>query len=972
MSFLQKILLILGFLLSLGQLVYGQTGLLRGKVSSGSTGEALQGATVRLLDATDAIKGGAYTDLEGAYTIKAPEGVYSLIISYFSYLNDTVQAVTISRSEVAVLESVMFEETSVREDMAVEIVAKRSEASDVAFLAKKQNSINSIDGVTFDLVQRTGDANAAAAVQRVVGVTVEGGKYVFVRGLGDRYSKTMLNGAELPGLDPNRNTVQMDIFPSNLIDNIVVYKNFTPNLPGDFSGGLVDVRTKDFPAKFTMRASASTSFNDQASLNDNFLTDYRYGGEAFGFANETRALPAYIADNLNGRLPQRLPTTRNELSTIGLQMEQSTRSFVTDIEPIRRTSGLNQRYELSFGNQHQIGDRPFGYIASISYRQNYTYFNNGVRNQFTLPSANSELLNPQALLKGEQGDDEVLWGGLVKLSYKPFNNHKFSVNFMRNQSGTTSGELFRGPFFSSGGDIFLETRSTSYTERSINVLQFQGDHGFGALKADWIVSRSGVEQDEPDLRFFANEVEGAGTADSIFNINNGNGYSNPLRFFRNLTEINWDNRLNLTLPIPGIGTTDKGAFRFGGAYTQKYREFRENRYEIVKGRDASAFNGDVAAYLAEENLIQVPLNELGEPIPRDFFEGMYYLDATRVTNIFEAEQAIVAGYAMVELPLGNRLKSILGARYEGTNAEIFPADSTLLDDLRDSIPSAGTLVLNDILPSASFIYSLTDRMNLRAGYSRTLARPSVVELSPFQRLPYIGGPDYLGNPALERTLIDNVDLRWEWFFSITELVSASAFYKNFQNPIGLGQDFSTQNLRFQYVNRPSAYILGLEFEFKKNFSFLSEELRKLQFSGNASFVYSETELLPREIELIRTLDPSRSTTIPLFGQSPYVFNAELAYIDNEDLGLQFSTSFNVFGPRLFAVGGGAPDIYEQPRPSLNISIGKDIGKYFAIRLRANNLLNPEYKYTQDFKGNTSVFRSNTIGRTYSLGVSFKL
>lgn len=922
------------------------------------------------------VRGGAFSDVEGSFTIKAPAGTYDLMITYISFISDTIPGITVNAGEVGVYESVLFEETSVREDLAVEITAKRDEASNVAFLVKKQKSINAIDGITFDLVQQTGDANAAAAVQRVVGVTVEGGKYVYVRGLGDRYSKTMLNGAELPGLDPNRNTVQMDIFPSNLIDNIIVYKNFTPDLPGSFSGGLVDVRTKDFPDRFTMRVNASVSFNDQASLNDNFLTDERYDGEGLGFSNEVRDLPAYIAEDLNGRLPTRIPSTAPELKTIGIPLERATRSFVTDIEPIRRSSGLNQNYAISFGNQHLLGNKPFGYIASLSYRRNFNYFESGARNQYQLPSEASTLLDPQAVLKGEVGEDEVLWGGLVKLSYKPFSgekfSHKFSVNLMRNQGASIQGELFRGSFFSSGGDIFLETRTTSFTERFINVVQLQGDHTFGKLKADWIVSRSDVAQNEPDLRFFANEIEGVGNPDSTFNINNGNGYSNPLRFYRKLEETNIDSRLNFALEIPGISTSNKGAIRFGGAYTTKNRDFSENRYEIVKGRDATRFAGDVAAYLAEDNLIKIGLDEQGNPVASQFFRGNYYRDATRSTNIFQAEQAIVAGYAMVELPIGNRFKAIAGARYEGTDAEIFPQVETLLDDLRDSIPSAGTLVLDDILPSVSGIYNITDKMNLRAAYARTLARPSVVELSPFQRLPYIGGPEYIGNPALERTLIDNMDLRWEWFFSLTELASVSAFYKNFQNPIGLAQDFSTQNLRFRYENRPSAFVYGIELEFKKNFSFISASLDKLLLTGNASFVYSETELLPQEIEQIRILDPTRPSTIPLFGQSPYVVNGGLSYIDKEKLGLQVSANFNVFGPRLFAVGGGAPDIYEQPRPSLNLSLSKDIGQYVSIRLRANNLFNPEYRFTQEYKGNDYIFRNNTVGRSYSIGVTFKI
>ncbi|MEL7063888.1 MAG: carboxypeptidase regulatory-like domain-containing protein, partial [Bacteroidota bacterium] len=193
-------------------------GTIRGKVNNGTTGDILQGATVRLVDPNGQVRGGAYTDLEGTYTIKTSAGSYSLIISYISYISDTINDVTLEDGQVVFNETLLIEETAANEELAVEIVGKRNRASTVAFDQQKKKSVNAIDGVTFDLVKRTGDANVAAAMQRVVGVTVQDGKYVYVRGLGDRYSQTLLNGADLPSLDPNRNTVQMDIFPSNLID----------------------------------------------------------------------------------------------------------------------------------------------------------------------------------------------------------------------------------------------------------------------------------------------------------------------------------------------------------------------------------------------------------------------------------------------------------------------------------------------------------------------------------------------------------------------------------------------------------------------------------------------------------------------------------------------------------------------------------------------------------------------------------
>ena len=489
---------ILAVILSGGTVSAQSTGTARGKVVDGSTGEALLGATIRFVQ-DGAVKGGAYSDLEGAYSVSLPAGDYSVIVSYISYNDDTAR-IALTGGGVVVTDHLLLEETAMIE--GVDITAKRSQASEVTLFNVKRTSSNTVDGVTLDQVRRTGDANVAAAMTRVVGVTVEGGKYVYVRGLGDRYSKTLLNGAELPGLDPNRNTVQMDLFPSNLIDGILVYKNFTPNFPGSFSGGLVDIRTKDFPDRLSVRASATSGFNTQASLNENFIADPVTFGDNLGFADPSRSIPSYITDDLNGVLPNR-PVTLAQLTARGPVLDSASKAFTTRMAPTQRTSGLNQSYELSVGNQHSLFGRPIGYIASMTYRRNYSYFDGGLRNQYALPGPSSTILDPQALLKGARGEDETIWGGLVKLSYKPWESHKFSVNYMRNQSGSTFGEFFEGRYIVSGGDLNLQTRSVGYIERALSILQAQGDHAFGSLKADWIVSYSQASQDEPDLRFFA-------------------------------------------------------------------------------------------------------------------------------------------------------------------------------------------------------------------------------------------------------------------------------------------------------------------------------------------------------------------------------------------------------------------------------------------------------------------------------------
>lgn len=320
---------------------------------------------------------------------------------------------------------------------------------------------------------------------------------------------------------------------------------------------------------------------------------------------------------------------------------------------------------------------------------------------------------------------------------------------------------------------------------------------------------------------------------------------------------------------------------------------------------------------------------------------------------------------MVELPLTNRLKVITGARYEGTDVTTVSNDSSI---------APGVLDLNDILPAANFVAKLSEKMNLRAGYSRTLARPTFREFAPFASFDFDGDFLLVGNPELQRTLIDNADLRWEFYPSLTELVSVSLFYKNFTNPIERILDPRAQNPQYQFRNVDNGVAYGAEFEIKKNFGFVSDALRKLTLGANLALIQSRIDINELEYQNIIAVDDTRPRRRPMFGQSPYAVNAELAYIDKEDLGLQASLSFNMFGERIAIVGGSDPDIYEQPRGLMNFSLAKTFGM-FSIRFRANNLLDPEYKMTQEYRPEINdpfVFRSYTLGRSYSLGISVSL
>lgn len=960
MKFTLKSLMLLGLLFA-SEWAIAQSAIIRGKVTDGESGEVLLGATVRLLQG-ETMKGGAYTDLEGAYAINTVPGDYTLIISYVSFISDTLQ-VTAAEEAVVFNETLLFQNMQVRKDLEVVITARRDQASTVTLYNQKRNSINAIDGVSVDLIKRTGDPNVAAAMQRITGVTVEGGKYVYVRGLGDRYSKATLNGSEIPSLDPSRNTVQMDIFPSTLIDNIIVYKNFTPDLPGNFSGGLIDVKTKDFPDRFNLNFSTSLGFNTQATFNEDYLTGQTGDTDWLGMDDGTRELPAFITDVASpvageGRLIPFQTFSGADTEVINA-IDGASKSFSAPIYPGTERAGINQNHQISIGDQFKLGGKPFGYIASLTYRSDFDYYDGGAVGRFkNTSSVNniSERLNTELDLVDQRGGRDVLWGGLIKLSYKPSTDHKFSFNFMHNQSGSASARFMDGEIPSDDEALFYQTRVTGYIERKLDIFQLQGSHAFGEakrFKMDWIGSYTLSSQDEPDLRFFSNDfldINGTRLYDIQPNL-----YPPPNRFFRELSETNYDLKLHFTQAIT-LGERE-GNIKFGGAYTGRDRDFEELRFEFREGPGAEKYNGNPAEYFSPGNL--------GAFVPEgsNFVRYRVYIqDASEARNAYKGEQTIFAAYAMAELPLNEKLKTIFGARFESTDATTISSDPDLAD---------GELDLNDVLPALHFIYAMKENMNLRMGYSRTLARPTFREFSPFTSFDFVGDFLLSGNSDLERTFIDNFDVRWAWYPTPQEVLSASVFYKNFTDPIEKVIEIRAANLELSYQNVPSAEAYGIELEFRKTLEFLSPALANFQLGGNASFIRSRVDINEEELQLIRSVDPDREEQRPLYGQSPYAFNAELAYVNDEPLGLRVSLSYSVFGERIAVVGGANPDIYEQPRGLLNLSVRKAFGP-FAVQVRASNLLNPEYKQIQTYKDVEYIYQNYKVGQSFSVSLSYNI
>ncbi|MEM7037194.1 MAG: TonB-dependent receptor, partial [Bacteroidota bacterium] len=568
-------------------------------------------------------------------------------------------------------------------------------------------------------------------------------------------------------------------------------------------------------------------------------------------------------------------------------------------------------------------------------------------------------LNNLSNLYGTTASREVLWGALVNMSYLPSIDHQINFNYMHNQSGISTARYLEGAIPKDDINLVFQTRVAGYKQRSLDAFQLKGDHDFGLLKMDWTGAYTISSQDEPDLRFFSNDFT---RDDTLFDIQ-PNLYTAPSRYFRRMDENNADLRVNFELPFQQWSDL-QAKFKFGGAFTRKDRNFTEFRYEFENGTPGLlSYEGDEEAYWAEDNIGVIATDPNGL-----FLFGNYANNATERRNNYTGLQNVIAGYAMVELPLTRTLRFVGGTRMETTD---------ILVQSRDQAIEAGELNNVDLLPSANLIYtingdSVKNIMNIRGSYARTIARPTFRELAPYASFDFVGDFVLVGSANLERTLIDNFDLRWELFPTTRELISVGAFYKKFQNPIERVINPIAQNVELNYRNVPQAQLFGVEFEFRKNLGFISPLFDNFRASGNLSLIKSQLDINPQELSQIHALNPYAEPTREMFNQSPYTANAELAYI-HDTLGITSAVNFSVFGPRISAVSlGGTPNVYEQPRPSLDFSVGKTFKNGLGIRIRARNLLNPEYRQIHTFKGEEFTYNSYRIGRTFSFGVSYTI
>ncbi len=896
------------------------SGRIVGRVLDAATGLGLTDVGIQVVGTTL----GTMSGVEGRYTITGvPAGTVTLQFRRIGYTPKTVTGILLTDGQ-SLEQNVTLTTAAIQ--LAAQTVTASAERGSVADALDAQRTATGIvNSVTAEQIAKSPDSDAAQAVQRVSGVTVQDGRYVFVRGLGERYTVTQLNGARMPSPEPERRVVPLDLFPAGMLQTITTSKTFTPDQQGDFSGAQVDIKTREFPARRTMSWQSTFGYNSGAT-GQSLLAPVNVGGEPFANAGSARNLPALVRSVGN-------------MQNIDLNQGDKNRlvgSFRDAWTPTTRNALPNGSMALSVGGNDPILGQRIGYLVSGT----YSYSNELRTNQHralaqrgSTPGSTNEIDR----FDGETANQGTLWGGLLNLSTLLGGTTRVSLNNTYNRTSDNDARIERGSFENEG--IAAKIDRMQYVERSVRSSQLAVEHQFGERhKIDWQLTTSGVRRDEPDRSEFVSQIVNPGSSnEQLLWLSTGNG--GAVRTFSNLTEDSNEGRLNYLLSFNNRGIPQ--SIKMGGLYRSVSRDADSRSYSISAPRIS----------LADRAL---PADQI--------FDGRFTTPSAAVFEIaplsqggaYTASDKLAAGYLMADIGLSSRFRLITGARYERDEVEV-NAQSTL------GQPVDTKKQWNDVLPSAALNVKLGDYQSLRLSLTRTLARPEYRELSPIKSRDVLNGDDLEGNPNLVRTRIDNADLRWEWYPDAAELVSVAVFAKNFDRPIERVYKSAGAQRFLAYVNAEKATNYGVEFELRKSLAMLHEALRPFTLFSNVTLM-SSTITLGDSARQAST-NPTRA----MVGQAPYVVNAGVTYATRSG-GTSATLLFNRVGDRIDAAGDQPlPDVKDLARNVLDVSLRFPIVGALSGRFDARNLLDAPYQTVQG----TVTREYWKTGRTIQLGFQYR-
>lgn len=922
MSF-ARLLLLLFILTPLATLA--QTFTLSGKVTN-QKNEPLAGATIVVKPGGKTL----VTDVEGRFSSSLESGTkYTLEVSAVSYTTKTITDVEVGKGLDNNLDIILAPAVKEMEGIVIKSTSTRKQENTVALLNFQRNNSALSSVLAADFIRQTPDKNTGEVLKRVSGASIQDNKYVVVRGLSDRYNQALLNDAPMPSSEPDKKAFSFDMIPSAMIDNIIINKTATPDLPGEFAGGLVQVNTKDIPSKSQLSVGFSLGFNTQSTFQD-FTSNPRNKWDWLGFDDGSRSLPSALP----GVSDYRAQTDAQKIESTKLFKDEVYSEAVKTAIPI---TTLNLTYS---GRKQYKNGASFGTIISLYHRQAQIVYDDVERGRYeqvrTPIFEGTEIQNRYSVSTGVLANFTYV-KGKHKISFKNLFNQLYDDNYY-NRSLANTGRL---------QDVSL--RSSFLNQRSLYSGQLEGDHALttSGIRLKWNGNFSINHKTQPDFRT-AQYVRSFSDPNGDFELDD----DDTRRFFSNLKDYNMGGSGYLVIPFNM--NDEKQTFKFGGGSLVRFRDF-----------DARIFRYEPAS----------TLTDLATPYDQMFLKsnindrGVFLDEQTQNTDEYFGVSTLNSAFAMFDNKFGN-FRVIWGMR-----AEYFE------QFLESTDLSAKQVVVNtekwDFLPSVNMTYSFNPKHQLRVAASKTVARPEFREIAPFQFFDYEQIWGISGETNLKRTAILNGDIRYEYYPKSGEILSVGLLAKQFTNPIEIRMDPGSNGDRwlFNYANAESATLYGVEVEIRKSLDFISEKLSKLYFVGNATYLESKVTLITESNNNVKT-EQDR----PLFGQSPYLINGGFQFTGKT---WNVTALYNRIGPRLSLVGdpvgAGFYDIYEKPRNLVDLNVSKRLwDNKGELKLTVSDLLNnqfafydnPTAKAGYDFNGGDRINYAYKPGTTITLGFTY--
>lgn len=946
--------------------LFGQ-GTLRGKVLD-ENGEPLTGTSIVL---KSQLTVGTVCDLSGQYSLKINStGPQVILVSFMSYrtIEDTI---SLKNGEVLIRNYNMQPASS--EISEVVILGQANKSKDIYMEKIQTRSAVSLNYISSEMIKKTGDTNVSSAVARVSGVSTNG-SFISVRGIGDRYMKTAINGSRIPTLDPFTNNIKLDMFPASLVDNIVITKTASPDLPGDWAGAYLSVETKNYPDKLSVNIETSFGYNQQSTFKD-VVTSQRSSTDWLGFDDGMRdinhgdfipvkqltthggfpyndlvnlydefialglgdffkslgvthidndaslyAKLGYIQLGLMGTTQiddpvanakakalfdkEYKPKADRLVNAAAIQIQN--KLFPNNWNATHRRAPLNFSQSFSVGNQSTLFGMPCGYLFGLRYASSMQYDPNFKAHNFIGEDQTTFRLQYDTIMQGNSKETNG-WSALLNLSVKYHPNNSISLLFMPNVIGVNNvrdGNIYNWDKTAETFDTFRNHRNAIfYEQRKQLVYQVKSEHYLPGPRLK--------------IELNASYTNGSSVAPDFKSVVVGNSQDD--RYFRYLLEDVLDSRLSFELPLGNATMAGTTKLKFGTAYQYNSRKSDQYDYEYW-ARNESYYVGNVDTAL----------------------RGFYYIN-NDPSNHSIGYSKIKAGFIMLDVAILPAIRFSGGVRLEQANMlsdnELYYNNKIPDNDTRRIVPPARFNEVN-YLPSGNLIIKLkrdeAAPINLRFGYSQSLARPSIRELSIFRTYDYELDAIVQGNNALKQVQIKNYDVRLEAYFASGDNVSVSFFYKDFKNHIEAIQ-VGSGNVQDGIIWKNSSsnsWLKGIELEGKKNI------IKQLECRFNVSLINSFAKInksyttIPGNI-----LVDGETVSHTMLGQAPYVINGILSY-HSDKIGLAATLSYNRQGARLVRVGlnSSNPDVYEMPRNLLDFKVSQSIGKHFNASLKIQDLL----------------------------------